>query len=347
MVPARTAHAVLVILAILAVALLFVIARPFATAFFVAAVLAGALSPWMTRLAELLGGRRKVAAGVLTLAVLVALVGPLSALGAVLAPQIASGIAWVREALQSKGMAGLTERVPEALRPLVERIEQAIPSTMESVQEVVTAEGGKAAAVLGNLLSATGAFILHSVMMLVALYFLLLDGPSLVGWLNRAIPLKRGQVTELLREFRQVTVTVLLSTIATAGVQSVIALAGYLVARVPNPVFFVVTTFVLALVPFVGATLVVVAVGVLRMLTGHVVAGTFLVIWGLGVVGMIDNVLKPIFIRGGVPIHGAVIFFALFGGLMVFGPVGFLVGPLAVSFLVAVVRMYRRDWGER
>ncbi len=101
MVPARTAHAVLVILAILAVALLFVIARPFATAFFVAAVLAGALSPWMTRLAELLGGRRKVAAGVLTLAVLVALVGPLSALGAVLAPQIASGIAWVREALQS------------------------------------------------------------------------------------------------------------------------------------------------------------------------------------------------------------------------------------------------------
>ena len=57
---------------------------------------------------------------------------------------------------------------------------------------------------------------------------------------------------------------------------------------------------------------------------------------------MVDNVVKPLFIRGGVPIHGAVIFFALFGGLAAFGPVGFLVGPLAVSFLVAVVRMYRR-----
>jgi len=56
-------------------------------------------------------------------------------------------------------------------------------------------------------------------------------------------------------------------------------------------------------------------------------------------------VVKPIFIRGGVPIHGAVIFFALLGGLAAFGPVGFLIGPLSVTFLVAVVRMYRRDFG--
>ncbi len=347
MVPARTAHAVLVILGVLALALLVLILRPFATSLFVAAVLAGALTPWTTRLAAFFRGRRSVAAGVLTGAVLVAVVGPLSALGAVLVPQIVGGVAWVREALQSKGMAGLVERAPESLRPLAMRVLEAIPSTLASVQEVVTAEGTKAAAVLGNLLSATGSLLFQSVMMLVALYFLLLDGPTLVKWLNEAIPLKRGQVTELLREFRRVTVTVLLSTIATAGVQSAIALAGYLVARVPNPIFLVVTTFILALVPFVGATIVVVAVGLLRMITGHTVAGIFLIVWGLGVVGMIDNVLKPLFIRGGVPIHGAVIFFALFGGLAVFGPVGFLVGPLAVAFLVAVVRMYRRDWGAR
>jgi predicted PurR-regulated permease PerM len=142
-------------------------------------------------------------------------------------------------------------------------------------------------------------------------------------------------------------VAVLLSTLATAGMQSLVALGGYLVAGVPNPVFFFVTTFVLGLVPFLGATVVVIAVAALRMLTGHLASGVFLVIWGLAVVGTIDNVLKPLFIRGGVPIHGAVIFFALFGGLIVFGPVGFLVGPLAVTFLVAVVRMYQRDWGGR
>jgi predicted PurR-regulated permease PerM len=347
MVPARTAHAVLVILAIFALALLVVIAQPFATPLFVAAVLAGALSPWTSWLARLLRGRRKVAAGLVTSFVLVAAIGPLSALGAVLVPQIVSGVGWVRTALQSGGVAGIIQRAPGPLRPLLEHVMQAIPASMEAVQQVVSAQGSRAATVLGNLLSATGTLLFQTVMTLIALFFLLLDGPALVGWLNEAIPLKRGQVSELLHEFRRVTVAVLLSVLATAGVQSLLALAGYIVAGVPNAVFFFVTTFVLGLVPFVGATIVVVAVGALRMLTGHLGSGVFLIIWGLAVVGTIDNVLKPLFIRGGVPIHGAVIFFALIGGLLVFGPVGFLVGPLSVAFLVAVVRMYRRDWGGK
>jgi predicted PurR-regulated permease PerM len=110
--------------------------------------------------------------------------------------------------------------------------------------------------------------------------------------------------------------------------------------------FFALATFLLALVPFVGATAVVIAIAVVKVATGHAGAGIFLAVYGFAVVAMVDNVVKPVFIRGGVPIHGAVIFFALFGGLAAFGPIGFLVGPLAISFVVAVVRMYRRDYGQ-
>ena len=346
MVPTRTAHAVLVILAVLAVGLLVTIMLPFGASLFVAAVLAGALAPWTTRLAAALGGRRKLASFLITAAVLAAVLGPLSALGAVIVPQIQNGVGWLRQAIHGDVLEGLVQRVPAALRPLAEHLQQAIPSTLERLQEVATAQGARAAAVVGNLLSATGSFLFHSLLMLVALYFLLLDGPSLVKWLNEAIPLKRGQVTELLREFRRVTVTVLVSTIATGGVQSVVAFVGFLIAGVPNPIFFALTTFVLSLVPFLGATIVVVLVAVVKIANGHTGAGIFLAAYAFGVVAMIDNVVKPIFIRGGVPIHGAVIFFALFGGLVVFGPVGFLIGPLAISFLVAVVRMYRRDFGS-
>ncbi len=343
MVPSRTARAVLVLLTVLAVGLLLYVALPFGTALFVAAVLAGALAPWMERLSALLR-RRSIAAGVLTVGVLVAVVAPLSALGAIIVPQIVSGVAWLRSALISEGIAGLVRRVPESLRPLAEQIHRAIPSTLDRLQELTTAEGGRAAAVLGNLVSATSSFVLQSVMMLIALYFFLVDGPALVDWLNQAIPLKRGQVAELLHDFRRVTVTVLVSTLATAAVQSVLALVGYLLAGVPNAIFFMLATFFLALVPFLGATIVVLAVGALQLGTGHVGAGLFLIAWALGAVGMVDNVVKPIFIRGGVPIHGAVIFFALLGGLAAFGPIGVLVGPLAVTFLVAVVRMHRRDY---
>jgi predicted PurR-regulated permease PerM len=345
MVPARTAHAVLVLLAVLALSMVLVVMFPFATSLFVAAVLAGALAPWSARLAAALGGRPRFAAFLLTLGVLVAVVGPLSALGAAFVPQVQSGVAWLRGALRDDTFRHLADQVPPSLRPIADHLQEAIPDSLARLQAIVTAQGTRAAHVLGNLLTATGSFLLQSVLMLVALYFLLVDGRALVEWLSEAIPLKRGQVRELLREFRRVTVTVLVSTIATGGVQSLVASVGYLIAGVPNVVFFGMTTFVISLVPFLGATVVVIAIGVVKIASGHTAAGLFLIAYGFSVVAMIDNVVKPLFIRGGVPIHGAVIFFALFGGLAVFGPVGFLVGPLAVAFLVAVVRMYRRDFG--
>jgi predicted PurR-regulated permease PerM len=61
-------------------------------------------------------------------------------------------------------------------------------------------------------------------------------------------------------------------------------------------------------------------------------------------VGLSDNVVKPYLIRGGVSIHGAVVFFALLGGLAAFGPIGLLLGPLVVAFFLAVVRIVRREY---
>ncbi len=344
MVPARVAQFVLVSLAVLAIWLVLEIALPFATSIFVAAVVAGALAPVMDRLAAGMKGRKRAAA-VITVAVVVAVLGPMSALAVVLVPQAVQGVAWLRGALQTHALEGLVRRVPEALRPVAERLERELPSSLERLQDIIGAEGARAAGIAAKFLSATGSILFQTVLMLVALYFLLVDGPSLVAWLNDAIPLKRGQLSELLRDFRRVTVTVLVSTIATAGVQSALALVGYLIAGVPNAVFFAFTTFFLALVPFVGATVVVLALAILKLATGQLGHGLFLAGYAIGVVAMVDNVLKPVFIRGGVPIHGAVIFFALFGGLAAFGPVGFLVGPLAVSFMVAIERMYRRDYG--
>lgn len=345
MVPARTAHAVLVSLSLLAVVLLVWILLPFWVPFFVAAVLAGALWPWTHWLAKAIGGRQKVAAGVMTLSVVVAVIGPLSAFGAVLIPQIQSGFGWLRHTLRRDVIEGLVARAPAWLQPFVERAQDAIPTLLDRFYALTAAEGARAATFFGNLLSATGTFVLQTVIMLIALYFLLADGSRLVSWLNDAVPLKRGQVSELLREFRRVTVAVIVSTLAVGGLQSIIALGGYLVAGVPHTAFFAMLTFVFSLIPAVGATVVVVALGLVKLATGYTAAGVFLIAWGLGVVSLIDNVVKPIIIRGGIPIHGAIIFFALLGGLAAFGPIGFLVGPLAVAFLIAVVRMYQRDFG--
>jgi predicted PurR-regulated permease PerM len=127
--------------------------------------------------------------------------------------------------------------------------------------------------------------------------------------------------------------SVLSSLLLTALVQSGAATAGYLIARVPHAVFFGLLTFVAAFVPSIGTTIVALPVALLMLALGHPWAALFLALWGLLVVGLIDNVVKPLLIQGGVQLDAAVLFFALIGGLALCGAVG----PLAVALFVAVV----------
>ena len=69
-----------------------------------------------------------------------------------------------------------------------------------------------------------------------------------------------------------------------------------------------------------------------------------LAVWGLAVVGLVDNLVKPLLIRRGLEIHGAIVFFSLIGGLVTFGAIGLLVGPLLVAFFLAVLRIYHQDY---
>jgi predicted PurR-regulated permease PerM len=112
---------------------------------------------------------------------------------------------------------------------------------------------------------------------------------------------------------------------------------------VPSPLFFAAVTFFTALVPAVGTALVWLPLAILKLATGHPVAGVFLAAWGVGVIGTVDNVVKPILIRRGVSFPTGVVFFALIGGLAAFGPVGLLAGPLVVAFLTAVVQA-QKEW---
>jgi len=182
------------------------------------------------------------------------------------------------------------------------------------------------------------------VMMLIALFFLLAEGDRLVDWIDSVSPLRRGQTRELMAEFKKVSYAVMVSTLITAGVQAAVALVGYLIASVPHPIFFGAVTFFVAMIPAVGATSVVLVAALVLLVTGHPYMAIFLAVWGVLVVGLVDNIVKPYLIKGDVEMSGAVVFFALVGGIGAFGMVGLLIGPLAVALFLAILRIYRRDY---
>jgi predicted PurR-regulated permease PerM len=322
------------------------IVRPFASALFVAAVLAGALHPWYQSFARRLRGRRQMAAGLVTLGVLLVVVLPVASLTVVLAREVTDGVAYVRSTLRSEGVAGLLADLPPPLRSVAEKVLERLPQDSQELQDLTGAQGGKAARAVGGVLTATWSLVVQMAMMLIAFFFLLMDGEDLVEWLSEVAPLQKGQTRQLLSDFRQVSVTVIVSSAATAAIQALVALVGYLLARLPHPYFFAVVTFVVGLVPAVGAGAVALLAAAFLFLGGRPQAALFLALWGVLAVGLADNIIKPYLMRGAVKLHGAVIFFALIGGVSVFGPIGILAGPLIVSFFLAVVRMWDRAFDE-
>jgi predicted PurR-regulated permease PerM len=337
-------------LILLSIALVLLIISPFFEAFFLAAVLAGAFQrprKWLTRH---LRRKEGLAAGLICLGTILALLVPLAALTTFLVTQVIQGVSFISTLVQQRGLEGLLAYVPgpfkDSAARMMESFQTGSAGLWQTVQEQLASRGTTAAQTVGGVVAATGSLVFQAVMMLIALFFLLVDGQRLVAWLESVSPLKRGQTTELLTEFRRVTRSVLVSTLATAGVQALAALVGYLITRVPVPVFFATVTFFFALIPAIGAAVVCIAAALLLLATGHPVAAIVLAAWGLLVVGLSDNVIKPLLVKRGLHMHGAIVFFALIGGLSVFGPIGLLLGPLSVAFFLAVLRIYERDYGR-
>jgi predicted PurR-regulated permease PerM len=338
-----SARRFLFVLLLGSIVLVAMVVRPLGFALFMAAVVAVVLARTQQRLAARLGGRPNLSAAILVILTLLLIVGPLAGLSAVLVKEGVDGAKFIYETFRSEGATGLVGKLPEWLQGWVTRAQEYL-GDLQRFLERLGDQGGKAASVVGSALAATGSLVFDLVMMLIALFFLLAEGDRLVDWIDSVSPLRRGQTRELMAEFKKVSYAVMVSTLITAGVQAAVALVGYFIASVPHPIFFGAVTFFVAMIPAVGATSVVLVAALVLLLTGHPYMAIFLAAWGVLVVGLVDNVVKPYLIKGDVEMSGAVVFFALVGGIGAFGMVGLLIGPLAVALFLAILRIYRRDY---
>lgn len=334
---------VLIGLAVLAVVLVLYVALPFAEALVMAAVLASVFSPWYEGLARRLKGQRAIAAALVVTAVVFALVLPFSAIVLAIAQQADDAFRPIRTTFQAEGLNGVLDGLPQPLPEIARQAIDYLPRGEQQVEELLRSLTARVLGSAGYLFLATGSIVFQLSMMLVAFFFLLADGPSLVAWINKVSPLTDEQMGDLLGDFRAVSVAVLAGSVGTALAQTLVALVGYWLAGAPHALLLAAATFVGAFIPVVGAGTVCVSAAALLFFSGHSSAALFLAVWGLGVVSMIDNLVKPYLMRGQMEVNTGVILFALLGGVATFGPIGLVVGPLAISFLLAVIRMCQKE----
>jgi predicted PurR-regulated permease PerM len=176
------------------------------------------------------------------------------------------------------------------------------------------------------------------------LYYLLLAPHTAWKKVQPFIPFS-GRNAEILRErFRDVTISTLIGTGLTASVQGLMVGLAFWFTGIPNALFWGVVTVVLAVLPVVGSGLVW-GPGVLHLaLDGRYGMAIALAIFGVVVIGNVDNVIRPMVFRRWAKIHPFITVIGAFAGIQYFGLLGLLIGPLAISYFFELIRMYREEY---
>jgi predicted PurR-regulated permease PerM len=199
---------------------------------------------------------------------------------------------------------------------------------------------GVSTAMLGSLTS----FMIDFMLLLFALFFVLRDHDKLIIFIRHALPLSRSQEDMLLKEVRDVSKSALLGSLLTAVTQGIVGGFGLWLAGFPA-LFWGAIMAVASLIPVVGTALVWVPAAIFLFLTGDTGWAIFMLVWGVVVVGSIDNFLRPLFMQGAT-MTTVVVFFSLLGGLQVFGLIGVIYGPIIISITLVFFKMYENEFAD-
>ena len=228
-------------------------------------------------------------------------------------------------------------------------------SYIEPYRELVmTRVGDLAGSISGwlvnGLKTATlGSFnaLLSILIVLYALFFFLIDGDRLLFYMLYYLPLNDEDETKLLHRFTSVTRATLKGTAVIGFLQGALAGLALYFAGIPSALFWAVAMMVLSVVPGVGTALVWIPAVIYLVVGGHFATAIALALFCGIVVGTVDNVLRPKLVGNDTQMHELMIFFSTLGGLLMFGFMGFVIGPIEAALFVSLWELYGdefKDW---
>ena len=344
----------LVLLAVAALAVCFIIFKPFIGPLLSATVIAIVFFPVQSKVLKWVRSP-SLAALLSTILVVLIVVVPAIAIGVAITDEVTDLYHDLGERSSESG--GWSPYISELLsRPLAwlgryVNLSEIDPRAwlVNRLQQVGSLLLSEIGLVLGNVTS----FLINSVIALFTLFFLFREGKSLRRRVAAALPLKKEQVEALFSGISNTIIATVYGGLVVAAVQGALTGLALAVLGIRSPVLWGAVAAFFSLLPLVGTAVVWVPAALYLVATGHWVMGLLLVGWGAGVVGTIDNVLRPLLMRGRVQMHTLLIFFSVFGGVRAFGFLGLFIGPVIMAVTISLlsmlrdeVRVWRTQWRE-
>jgi predicted PurR-regulated permease PerM len=234
--------------------------------------------------------------------------------------------------LNNPSLRSITDRILGLIRVSEADLQKTI---LENLSQLGKSMVGGVTGGLGNVASAITNFIL----MILSTFFFLQGGSEFVEGLNRFIPFSARQRDRLFSQTRDIIVSTIYGGVVVAMVQAIIGGIAFSLLHVPSPGLSAFALLIASFIPLLGTLVVWGPLAAYLFLKGAVLNGIILVIIGVVVISSVDNILRPLIIRGKMQMPTLAIFFSILGGIHFFGAIGFIMGPLVIALFISVARM--------
>jgi predicted PurR-regulated permease PerM len=282
--------------------------------------------------------------------VLALVVIPISMMGVLLAQEASAAEETIREWIASGAVHSVLEQLSRwpIIGGLLQQVMGGALLTPESLDQGLLSAATFLTSFfldqVGDLLKNAFLLVTDFFLMLFALFFLFKDGKQWLACLQDVIPLETSHKQRIVDRMDQTVRAVVKGIGVTAIVQGLLAGLAYVALGVPFPVVLTAVTVILAPLPFGGTALVWGPIVLYFFSVGPFWKALAMLGWGIGVVSMIDQFLRPWLIGQAVQIPVLFLVFSVLGGLALYGLIGLFVGPVLVSLLMTSIQIYREDY---
>jgi predicted PurR-regulated permease PerM len=313
---------------------LWQIVEPFFGALAIATVVAMVGYPFYRKVLSCTPRRnRGVAAAIATLLIVTLVVVPLAALGYLIFIQAAS----LYTTLNADGGAALDRSIAH-IETLVRYV---IPSFTLEASFYAREAAGWLAEHSGDIFAATTSTIFSVGIAVISVFYFFRDGERCVAYLIDASPLPEAENTRILKALARGVRSVVLGTLAVAIIQGLLTAFGFWLFGMPTPVLWGAVAAVGSLIPGVGTLSVFVPTLLYLTLQGSYGTALGLAIWGTLAVGTIDNFLGPYLMSRGASLHPLLVLLTVLGGIAIFGPTGFILGPVTLILVAVLLELHK------
>jgi len=324
----------------------YLIIKPYLLDIFMALVLFFTARPLYLALCRGLGQRKALASAITCLLLLLVILIPLFSLMSIIATQALEFSSQVTKSMQGGHLWPWIAAKIEAFKSYLVHLDLPLPPGEIDLAQIVQTVVTKASAFIYSnaigLIKGFTYFFFDLLLVLFIAFFMFLQGDDFIAELMKLSPLEAGHNEEILRETEATIKATLWGTVIVALVQGFLGGVGFLLFGLPQPAFWGTVMIPASVIPLVGSALIWGPAAIYLLFSGHIATGVGLIIWGGVVVSVIDNVLKPILVKGGGSTPSIFILFSILGGITYFGMIGFILGPLILSFLLSLLRIYQK-----